>query len=129
MSKWKKSSPELIEAFYSALENESLLEMRKMFGYPCAFIRGNMCTGLHEENWIMRLSEEDREEIQSTHRVEPFEPMKGRPMREYVAIPEEIKQDQKLLADWIGKSIAFTSSLPVKLPKKKKAKALSKKYL
>lgn len=125
MSKWKKSSPELIEAFYTALENEPLLEMRKMFGYPCAFIRGNMCTGLHEENWIIRLSEEDREEIQKSYGAHPFEPMKGRIMREYVAIPEEIKRNQDLLLKWIARSISFTSSLPVKLPKKRK-KAASK---
>ena len=125
MSKWKKSSQELIEAFYSTLENETILEMRKMFGYPCAFIKGNMCTGLHEENWIIRLSEEDLQEIKATYNANPFEPMKGRVMRQYVAIPEEIKADPVLLKNWLAKSIAFTSSLPIKTPKKKKKKATS----
>ncbi len=127
MSKWKKSSKQLVEAFYSTLGENPLLDLRKMFGYPCAFIRGNMCTGLHEENWIIRLSEEDRSEMRKKYSVAPFAPMEGRVMREYVAIPEEVKRNPDLLHEWIEKSIAFTSSLPEKLPKKRKSKISIKK--
>lgn len=123
MSNWKKSSPELIDAFYQALEGNPLLEMRKMFGYPCTFINGNMCTGLHEENWIVRLCEEDREILQSQYGAKPFAPMKGRVMREYLALPEEVKNTPSLLQKWLKKSIDFTSSLPLKLPKKKLKKS------
>lgn len=88
------------------------LEPRKMFGYPCRFLNGNMLTGLHEENWVLRLAEEDREEIQKLG-AKPFEPM-GRKMRGYVLLPAEILGDETQLKVWIKRSIAFVSALPPK---------------
>lgn len=114
---WKKSSEQLVEKFYENIEFFEEAELRKMFGYPCSFVNGNMCTGLHEENWIVRLSEEDRKELQDNHEAVPFAPM-GRVMREYLALPQNILEDQKQLKDWLERSFAFTSALPPK-PKKK----------
>ena len=51
---WRKSSPELIAAFDAALPDDRRVQRRKMFGYPCAFTGGNMFTGLHQENLIVR---------------------------------------------------------------------------
>ncbi len=51
-----------------------------------------------------------------------FEPMKGRPMREYVVLPKEILNSPAILEEWIKKSLDFVSSLPPKKPKKKKRK-------
>lgn len=118
MSKWKKSSEELVEKFHSMVEGFEGIERKKMFGYPCCFCNGNMFTGLHEENWVLRLSEEDREEIQSLG-ANPFEPM-GRSMREYVLIPPAILENPPQLKEWIERSLAFVSSLPRKVPKKRK---------
>ena len=90
-----------------------------MFGYPCAFLRGNMATGLHEENWIVRLSEDDRAEIESLGGL-PFEPMKGRKMREYRTIPPDVLADDDALAGWLVRSLGFVAGLPEKKPKKKR---------
>lgn len=122
MSKWKPSPEKLIENFLSTLEKNPLVEMRKMFGYPCAFIRGNLCMGLHEENWMIRLSQEDRAIILSVHGAKPFDPMKGRPMKEYVTLSSEMLDNPQIREEWIQKSIDYTSSLPVKAPKRKKAR-------
>jgi len=40
---WRKSPEPLIQLFDEALPDDPLIERRKMFGYPCAFI--NKCTG------------------------------------------------------------------------------------
>lgn len=112
MSKWKRSSEALVEKFHNCMDTFEELEPRKMFGYPCRFLNGNMLTGLHEENWVLRLSEEDREEIQRLG-AKPFEPM-GRKMREYVLLPAEVLGDEALLKKWIGRSIAFVGALPPK---------------
>ena len=103
MGKWKKSSQELIDQFYDILETFDAVEMRKMF------------TGLHEENWVLRLSESDREEIKKQG-AQPFVPM-GRTMKEYVLIPELIKNNSIDLKGWIQRSLEFVSSLPPKAKK------------
>jgi len=115
MGKWKKSSHELIDQFYDTLEAFDAVEMRKMFGYPCSFLSGNMFTGLHEENWVLRLSELDREEIKKQG-AQPFVPM-GRNMKEYVLLPDSVKENANELRSWIRRSIEFVSSLPPKVKK------------
>lgn len=91
--KWKRSSEELKEKFLLSMKKFEEVEHKKMFGYPCCFFNGNMFTGLHEENWIVRLSEKDRQALQKLG-GQPFEPL-GRPMREYVMIPQDILETQE----------------------------------
>lgn len=127
MSRWKKSSFALQEQFRDFMEGYEV-EHRKMFGYPCCFLNGNMMTGLHEENWIVRLSEEDRNAYQQRYQVAPFEPMEGKVMREYLVIPEEVRKNPVDLAEWMDASWRYVASLPPKQPKprkKKKSPALS----
>jgi hypothetical protein len=38
----------------------------------------------------------------------------GRPMREYVALPEGLDLPARELADWVGRSHSFAASLPPK---------------
>ena len=115
MSKWKKSSQELIHQFYDTLETFDNVEMQKMFGYPCSFLNGNMFSELHEENWVLRINELDREEIKKQG-AQPFVPM-GRKMKEYVLIPEFIKNNSNALKEWIQRLLEFVSSLPSKAKK------------
>jgi hypothetical protein len=57
MMKWRKTPEQLVNTFLAALPEDARVERRKMFGYPCAFVNGNMFTGLHQENLIIRLAE------------------------------------------------------------------------
>jgi TfoX/Sxy family transcriptional regulator of competence genes len=120
---WRKSPQSLIDLFDGAVPTDPRLERRKMFGYPAAFVNGNMCMGLHQEDFIVRLSPEDRDEIKATHGAVAFEPMKGRAMREYVALPADILDDSGRLADWVGRSFAFVSGMPPKEKKPRKSTA------
>lgn len=113
MGKWKKSSPELIEHFNSTLSTFDEVEMRKMFGYPCSFVNGYLFTGLHEENWILRLEEDDREAMKTGYSARPFAP-NGRAMREYVLLPKEVLADAEELDLWLNRSLGYVSSLPPK---------------
>jgi len=112
MGKWKRSSKALIEKFHVFMGGFEGLESKKMFGYPCYFKNGNMLTGLHEENWVLRLSEKDRNDIQQLGAI-PFEPL-GRKMREYVLLPACILSDSVALKKWIDHSLNFVSTLPPK---------------
>ncbi len=123
MAQWRKSPPSLIALFDAMVPEAAGVERRKMFGYPCAFVNGNMFIGLHQEDFIVRLSEADRAEIGRTLGAAPFEPMQGRPMREYVALPEAVLEDEAAVGDWVARSYGFASSLPVKEKKPRKKKA------
>ena len=110
---WRKSPPGLIAAFDAALPDDPRVERRKMFGYPAAFANGNLFTGLHQESLMVRLPEKQRGDVAKLGGG-PFEPMPGRPMREYVVLPGAVIADKRALSAWLNKSLAHTASLPPK---------------
>jgi TfoX/Sxy family transcriptional regulator of competence genes len=111
---WKKSPAELVDAFSELAGRYPELSQRKMFGYPAAFLAGNMTTCLHEERWIVRLGEADRAVLLARPGAGLFEPMPGRPMREYVVLPGDIVADPEATAGWIERAIAHARTLPPK---------------
>ena len=117
--KWEKSPQELIEKFYKVMENFPEVELRKMFGYPCAFLNGNMCVGLHESSLIVRLEEEDRSGALEQNLGTIFAPMKGRVMKEYVSLAQSILQSEEQLTDFVKKSLEYVQTLPPKIKKKR----------
>lgn len=112
--KWKKSSQELVDQFYSVMEGHPKVKLRKMFGYPCAFLNGNMVAGLHEENFTVRLEAKQREEALAKGVGSTFAPMKGRVMREYVALAPEVVSDKERLKSLLAASLAYAETLPSK---------------
>ena len=115
--KWKKSPPELIAAFDAAIAGKQGVERRQMFGYPCAFLKGNMLAGLFQDQMMVRLSEADRAKASLEAAAMPFAPG-GRPMREYVVLPAEITADKRKLGAWLKRAVAYVETLPAKKPKK-----------
>ena len=119
---WRKAPGDLKERFEAAVAGIEGLEQRQMFGYPAGFIGGNMTTGLHQESWIVRLPDAERQQ-----RLDAgwslFEPMPGRPMREYVALPAEVFEDHDATRRWIERAADYTRSLPPKVAKPRKKKA------
>jgi TfoX/Sxy family transcriptional regulator of competence genes len=119
--KWKKSPPELIAAFDAAITGKPGVERRQMFGYPCAFLKGNMLSGLFQDQMMVRLSEADRAKAQLQAAATPFAPG-GRPMREYVVLPAEIIADGRKLGAWLKRAVAYVETMPAKKHKKPKSK-------
>ena len=117
MKKWKPAPVEAVTAFEAATSELHGAEPRKMFGYSCIFAKGNMFAGLHEAGMVLRLSENQRAEFLRLKGAEPFEPMPGRVMREYVVVPGGLLDAPEKLRVWVEKSFAYVSSLPAK-PKK-----------
>lgn len=118
-AKWKKSPQSLIDTFDAMIAGKAGVERRQMFGYPCAFLNGNMLTGLFEDRLMMRLSEADRTKAAADLGARTFEPMKGRPMREYMELPAAVVGDRRKLGAWLRRAIAYVETLPAKKPKKK----------
>ena len=95
-------------------------ELRKMFGYPAAFVNGNMMAGLFQDSMMLRLSAADRAKIRDDAGARPFEPAPGRVMREYVVVPDAIVKSEAELCKWLGNAFAYVSSLPAKPAKAKR---------
>ena len=115
MPKWKAAPQEWIDAFDAALPDD--VERRKMFGYPAAFVNGNMAAGLHRDDLVLKLNDNDRDALMKAG-GKPFVVM-GRTMGAFVVAPSEFRKKTAELKKWLGRSIAYASSLP---PKKKKAR-------
>lgn len=110
---WRKSPPELIARFAAALPDDATCERRTMFGYPAAFVNGNMFAGLHQESMIVRLDVATRATFLRLG-GQPFEPVPGRVMREYLAVPAAVLGEARSLRRWVGKAFAYAASLPPK---------------
>jgi TfoX/Sxy family transcriptional regulator of competence genes len=126
---WTKSPQSLIDLFDKSVPSSSGITRRKMFGYPAAFANGNLFIGLHQNDFIMRLSEKDRTRFSSEFGERTFEPMKGRPMREYVRLPEELLADALKRSSWIKRSLQYARTIVPrqKSPRKKGIVAVSKR--
>jgi hypothetical protein len=121
MPRFEKSPPELVARFGEVLDRVAPPDTsrRPMFGYPCAWVGGNMATGLFADRWIVRLAGEELEGA-SARGGEAFEPMPGRPMRGFVAVPAEDVADDSRIDGWVSRGLATAAAMPAKEPKARK---------
>lgn len=119
-NKMSPAPQEMITLFERVIKTVPGAQVRKMFGYPTAFINGNMFAGLHDNYMIVKLAPDDLKMLMQSHKTHLFEPMPGRPMKEYVVIPPAIINSEPELVEWLGKSFDYVNSFPAKQPKKKK---------
>jgi len=120
---WAKSPQSLVDLFAESLPDDPAVERRKMFGYPAAFVHGNMFAGLFEDSMIARLPEPRRAELQRDEGAKAFEPMPGRPMREYLVLPDAVMVDEEAVGRILLAAFAYAASLPPKIKAPKKAKS------
>ena len=111
--------------FGRVVEGLPEVETRRMFGYPAAFVHGQMFSSLFQSSMILRLSEPDRAAFLKDHGARLFEPMPGRPMREYAAVPPAVLASETLLRQWLRRAHGYAASLPAK--QRKKASAAKKR--
>ncbi|MEA2534822.1 MAG: hypothetical protein QOJ93_2633 [Actinomycetota bacterium] len=122
---WTKSPPELVEVFEAVFPGPPAVA-RQMFGYPAGFVNGNMFMGLHQHNMVLRLPDGPRAELLAMEGAATFEPMAGRPMKEYVVVPAMLLAAPEDLEPWVAKALAHGASLPAKAAKAAKAKPKAK---
>ncbi len=118
---WRKPDADLVARFHEAVAGIEGVELRKMFGFPAAFIGGNMTAGVHPgaDTFMVRLAEDERSECLAQG-WPPFEPMPGRKMREYVALPLEVAADVAATRHWAERAAAYVRTLPPKASKRRK---------
>jgi TfoX/Sxy family transcriptional regulator of competence genes len=111
-----KPPPALVSRFDELASLVGDADRKQMFGYPTCVLGGNMFMGLHEDKLVLRLSEPDRAEFLDRYDAALFEPMPGRPMKEYVVVPAAMVDDDAVDA-WVRRSRAYAEHLPAKKPK------------
>lgn len=113
MPGFSKSPPELVERFGRLMERYPEAVQRKMFGYPAAFVGGNMATGLFADRWVVRLPDDEIEPAKADG-AGSFEPMPGKPMKGFVVIPAGDVDDDARVAEWVERGLAKARSMPPK---------------
>lgn len=119
----EKPSPELMRKLDDAVTTAAQacgvpVELKPMFGCPAYFVNGNMVAGVHQSSLMLHLPEDGRAEVIALGGG-PFEPMPGRPMREYVVLPQFVLGDAIATTAWVQRGVEYAASLP---PKTKEAR-------
>lgn len=114
---WTRSPQSLVDLFAAVLPDDPRLERRKMFGYPAAFVNGNMFAGLFQDQMFARLAPDERAALEAAHGPLPFEPMAGRPMKDYTRLPDEVLEDEAEAAALMARAYRWSAALPAKVKK------------
>ncbi len=115
--KWTPAPDSLVRSFATLIGSVPEAETRKMFGYPAAFHGGHMFAGLFQDTMILRLAPTERAAFLEQKGARLFEPMPGRPMKEYVVVPPALLKSPAELRTWLARSAAYAALMPAKEPK------------
>ena len=110
---WTKSPPELVERFNDVLGRFPEVQRKQMFGYPAAFIGGNLVTSLFENSWAVRLPPDELDAAQAGG-AGTLEVMPGRSMKGYVTLPDADRDHPDRAAAWVIRAVEFGKTLPPK---------------
>lgn len=89
----------------------------RMFGGLCFTVHGNMAVGVTGDDLMVRLAPQDGEAALAEPGVRPMD-FTGRPMKGFVFVGPEGLKTESMLEGWVGRGVAFASSLPSKKPKR-----------
>ena len=107
-----------IDLFKSLVPDDPNVTVRPMFGNFSAFVNGNMFFGLFGNDLFVRLSGADQAQLLKEKGASNLEPMKGKPMKDYVVLPSSWKSEPETVRAWVSKSLAWSSKLPSKKTKR-----------
>jgi hypothetical protein len=96
-----------------------------MFGTSAWFLESNdtIFMGSWGEGIMVRIGEERTTSLIESGDAEPFDPVGGKPMHEYVRLnSEQIAEDDDLL-NWLDQASEFAGTLPPKQKKSRKTKS------
>ena len=114
MPAFERSPADLGARFATVMTEYPEASVRAMFGSPCAFVNGNLATGLFGSGWFVRLDQPTAGELLAIDGAGVFAPMPGRAMKGYVLLPEAMVADDEALRTWLERALAFVATLPPK---------------
>jgi TfoX/Sxy family transcriptional regulator of competence genes len=104
---------QLADRLRAALAATEAVTERKMFGGLAFMVAGNMACGIVGSDLMLRLGEEGADAALEQPHVRPMD-FTHRPMRSMVYVGAEGVASDRALASWVGRAVAFASSLPPK---------------
>jgi len=108
--------------FDALLPDRPGVSRRAMFGNVAGFAGDAMFLCLFGDRVAVRLDGPGRAELLAQPGAEPFEPMPGRAMTEYVVLPQAWRDDPAQAREWVERSAAYAATIPPRKPKKKPAR-------
>ena len=122
MPKFEKPPSELVARFNEVLDRVATPDTTRkpMFGHPCAWVGGNMATGLFAQTWWVRLAPDRLADVLASGQGTTFQVMPGRDMKGYAALPDADVADDRAIDAWVREALDYTATLPPKEPKKKR---------
>ena len=100
--------------FRSLVPDDPRVEVKPMFGNLAAFVNGNMFLALFGSRVAVRLAEQDQLELLMVEGTARFEPMPGRPMKDYVTLPESWRKQRAKAESWVERSLNHAAALASK---------------
>jgi TfoX/Sxy family transcriptional regulator of competence genes len=114
MVKLPKAEASAASLFDALVPHDPRVTRRPMFGQPAAFANGHLFFGVFDAQVFLRLAEPFRSEAEALPGVRPFEPMPGRPMREYRVFPSSVLKNPTDGTRWIDRALRSVLALPPK---------------
>lgn len=127
MMSMPRPDEEIKQFFAAVMPSDPHIHIRPMFSNLAGFINGNMFVGLYGQRIFIRLPEDERSLLIEQEGASLFPPMPGKPMKEYVTIPEPWHETPDTITAWIEKSLQWVAAMPEKVPAKKKPSTKKKK--
>ncbi len=104
---------DLAKRIRTKLKSRSGMTEKRLFGGIGFLVEGNIACGVHKQDLIVRLSNEDFDLAIKDANVMVFD-ISGRPMKGWILVSSRGYASDASLHDWINKGIAFARSLPPK---------------
>jgi hypothetical protein len=103
----------LAERIRARLKTQAGVTEKKMFGGLSFLMNGNMCCGVHGDEMIARLAQDDGERALSEPHTRRFD-LTGRPMKGWILVgPAGLAADADL-GRWVDRAAGYAASLPPK---------------
>ena len=118
-----KPTEKALALFDAGFPADDRAERKKMFGMPAGFVNGNMFYGVFANGVVLRVGEVRRDELAAHDGIEAFEPMPGRPWKEYVHVDADQWSDGDELDAWVNEALELTAQMPPKEKKPRKKKS------
>lgn len=114
-----KPTPAALAAYDAAFPDDARAVRKKMFGMPAGFVNGNLFFSVFEDRLVLRPSPEALAALRDRDGVAHFEPLEGRPWKDYLAAAADRWGGSPELSEWAREALEYTASLPPKAPKKR----------
>ena len=98
------------------------LTEKEMFGGIAFLLGGRMCVGVHGEDLIVRVEPAQTDALLREPGAKPFDLSGDRTPAGWLLVAPSGYRTDAALRTWVGRGVAFASSLPAKKGAKPKAK-------